>query len=130
MFNETYQDMVCLNPLFIRSFYQTAAGALNGTVPLRLNPLFIRSFYQTSCMERIMMLRLRLNPLFIRSFYQTSSASNPTATYGLNPLFIRSFYQTAAQGLGRHNRDVLIPYSSGHFIKRCASCGCASCGWS
>ena len=37
--------------------------------------------------------------------------------YGLNPLFIRSFYQTARMFLKRQRKEVLIPYSSGHFIK-------------
>ena len=35
----------------------------------------------------------------------------------LNPLFIRSFYQTIPECQGRQISQVLIPYSSGHFIK-------------
>ena len=36
-----------LNPLFIRSFYQTSEANAGRPEVLRLNPLFIRSFYQT-----------------------------------------------------------------------------------
>ena len=108
-----------LNPLFIRSFYQTPSRMLNPYVLESLNPLFIRSFYQTyqfnenQHYENVLIpyssghsiklqpafrygrVFLGLNPLFIRSFYQTPSQGRVSAPIrGLNPLFIRSFYQT------------------------------------
>ena len=82
-----------------------------------LNPLFIRSFYQTDQHNRIVRGKFRLNPLFIRSFYQTYSSSEWWWYGSLNPLFIRSFYQTRPRLYIGTTATVLIPYSSGHSIK-------------
>ena len=40
-------------------------------IGLGLNPLFIRSFYQTILLSQMSQESGSLNPLFIRSFYQT-----------------------------------------------------------
>ena len=99
---------MCLNPLFIRAWFQTVADTQPETSRgvTSLNPLFIRAWFQTPLRApglRLRALDVGLNPLFIRAWFQTlhlSESAVRTITEGLNPLFIRAWFQTPGPSRG------------------------------